>query len=354
MITSFLAKRWLGASRRRRPSAIWVTRLLAALAGGGAALALAAGPASAQPAPAPPMPGVTLGAAISPDLVTPDLVYTGTDHQVWSVDLSNTSQHVPESLGGKISGGPAAAWVSPGTLSPTGGLAVFGRGTGNHLWWRDLASSGGSGWASLGGTITSRPAAAYWQGPDSGILGVFARGADGAVWGRVEYHVSGHTAWTSWSSYGGHLLAGTSPAVAFTHGRIFLAAVGTDRAIWVRHNSPSGWRPWHSIGGHTTMDPALATPADGVVVAFARGSAGAASYNEFHGQTTGVTAGWHPIGGALTSGLTAIPNQVESAKATTSVFALGADHQPWVDTGTWPALTGWQQVHIGPLITGRQ
>jgi hypothetical protein len=202
-----------------------------------------------------------------------------------------------------------------------------------------------SRWASLGGTITSRPAAAYWQGPDSEILGVFARGANGAVWGRVEYHVSGHTAWTSWSSYGGHLLAGTGPAVAFTHGRIYLAAVGTDRAVWVRQHSPSGWRPWRSIGGHTAVTPALATPADGVVVAFARGSTHAASYNEFHGQTAGVTAGWHSIGGTLTSGLTVLPNQAANAMA--SVYALGPDHQPWVDTGTWPRLTGWQQVQIG-------
>jgi hypothetical protein len=351
MITSAPAKRWRGASRWPYPSRRSATRLLAVLAGGGAALALATGPASAQsaPAPAPPNPGVTLGAAISPDLVTRDLLYTGTDHHVWTVDLSNMSQNVPESLGGKILGGPAAAWVSPGSLSHTGGLAVFGRGTGNQLRWRHQTSSGMSPWASLGGTITSRPTAVYWQGPESGILGVFARGADGAVWGRVEYHVSGHTAWTSWSSYGGHLLAGTGPAVAFTNGRIFLAAVGTGHTVWVRHNSPSGrWRPWHSIGGDTTSIPALATPADGVVVAFARGTDNTASYNEFYGQTAGVTAGWHSIGGTLTSGLTAIPSQVESAAAMTSVFALGPDHQPMEDTGTWPALTGWQKVHIGP------
>jgi hypothetical protein len=354
MITSFLAKRGRETSHRRQPARISATGLLAAVAAGGVALALAAGPASAQPVPAPPIPGVAPGAAISPDLVTTDLVYTGTDHRVWSVDLSPMSQNVPESLGGKIAGGPAAAWVSPGTLSPTGGLAVFGRGPDNRLWWRQQTSSGWSSWASLGGTITSRPTAVYWQCPDSEILGVFARGADGAVWGRVEYHVSGHTTWTSWSSYGSHLLTGTGPVVAFTRGRIFLAAVGTDHAVWVRHNSPGGgWRPWHSIGGHTTVDPALATPADGVVVAFARGSAGTAPYNEFHGQTAGVTAGWHSIGGALTSGLTAIPNQVEQA-AYTGVFALGPDHQPWEDTGTWPALTGWQQVTSDLDHPGRQ
>jgi hypothetical protein len=348
MMTSFLARRWRGASHGRHPSRSSVTRMLAVLAGGGAALTLAAGPASAQSAAARPMPGVTPGAAISPDLATRNLLYTGTDHHVWIVDLSLMSQNVPDSLGGNIVGGPAAAWISPGDLSPAARLAVFGRGPDNRLWWRHQTSSGWSRWASLGGRITSRPTAVYWQGPDSGILGVFARGADGAVWGRVEYHVSEHTDWTPWSSYGGHLLPGTGPAVAVTHGRIFLAATGTDRAVWVRHNSPGGWRPWHSIGGRTTATPALATPADGIVVAFARGTARTASYNEFRGQTAGVTAGWHSLGGTLTSGLTAVPGQVESATAFTSVFALGPDHQAWVDTGTWPDLTGWQRVHIGP------
>jgi hypothetical protein len=348
MITSFLAKRWQRANRKWHPSGRSATGLLAAAIGGGVALALAAGPAGAQSVPAPPLPGATLGAALSPDLVLTDLFYTGTDRQLWSVDLSPMSEHMPSALGGQLTGGPAAAWVMAGSLSPTGGPAVFGRGIDNRLWWRHQTSSGWSRWASLGGEITSRPAAAYWIGPDSEILGVFARGADGAIWGRVEYHASGHLGWTSWSSYGGRLLASTGPAVAFTQGHIFLAAVGTDRAVWVRHNSPNGWTSWQSIGGRTTAVPGLATPAGGAVVAFARGTDNAAWYKEFFGRTAGVTAGWHPLGGTLTSGLTALPNQVESPAAATSVFALGADSRAWLDTGRWPALSGWQRVHVGP------
>jgi hypothetical protein len=49
MITSLLATRRRGASRGRRPSGIWAARLLACLAGGGAALGAAAG-AAAVPA----------------------------------------------------------------------------------------------------------------------------------------------------------------------------------------------------------------------------------------------------------------------------------------------------------------
>jgi hypothetical protein len=78
------------------------------------------------------MPGATLGAAVSLDMTGPGLVYAGTDHHVWCVDLSNMSQHIPRSLGGTIVGGPAATWLPRGTLSRTGG-GFFGRGPHNHL-----------------------------------------------------------------------------------------------------------------------------------------------------------------------------------------------------------------------------
>jgi hypothetical protein len=48
MITSYLAQRWRGASHGRRPFGIWAARLLACLAGGGAALGAAG--AAAMPA----------------------------------------------------------------------------------------------------------------------------------------------------------------------------------------------------------------------------------------------------------------------------------------------------------------
>ena len=83
------------------------------------------------------------------------------------------------------------------------------------------------------------------------------------------------------------------------------------------------------------------------MVAFARGTDNAAWHKEFFGHTAGVTAGWHSLGGKLTSGVTALTQQEALQFGPTSVFALGRDNRAWMDSGTWPALTGWQLVRVG-------
>jgi len=69
-----------------------------------------------------------------------------------------------------------------------------------HKWWNGATWSA---WESLGGTLTASPAAAS---PSTGVVDVFARGSDGAVWQRAYNH-----GWSSWTSLGGHVLAGTGP-----------------------------------------------------------------------------------------------------------------------------------------------
>jgi hypothetical protein len=220
---------------------------------------------------------------------------------------------------------------------------VFGRGTDNRLWWRHQTSSGWTRWASLGGNLTSKPAVT--TGDDN--LLIYVRGTDGAVWVRHEYNRAGQ--WEAWHKVGGRLLAGTAPAAAYGLG-IFLAVVGTDHAVWVGEDlyGSSGLK-WHSIGGRTNSNPGLATPDLGTVAAFARGTNNAGYYNEFRGQTAGVTAGWHSLHGSLTSGVTALTQHDSQSLVfgPTSVFALGPYSRPLMDTGTWPALTGWQRVRIG-------
>jgi hypothetical protein len=352
MITSFLTKRWLrhvrGLQGHEPPRRIrglhgraFVVRVAAVLTGGGAALALAAGPAGAQATAAPPMPGVMLGAAAAPGAPT-WLFYTGTDRQVWTVDLSNMAQHVPYALGGQLIGAPAAVWIPPGPLSRTGETDVFGRGTDNRLWWRHQTASGYR-WTSLGGNLSSKPTVAA----DDNNLLIYARGADGAVWGRREYPRAGQ--WYSWHKIGGQLLKGTAPAAGYNALGVFIAVAGTDHAVWVDEElSGSAGFTWHRIGGRTNSTPGLDVPGEqstrlGQAVAFARGTGNVAWYNEFRGQTAGVTAGWHSLGGTLTSGLTAISDPVTGY---TSVFALGPDNRPWENTGTWPALGGWGPVPI--------
>ncbi|MEY2449595.1 MAG: hypothetical protein QOH79_3071 [Acidimicrobiaceae bacterium] len=113
--------------------------------------------------------------------------------------------------------GPAATSASAGTQD------VYVRGTDDALWTRHFASDVWGPWLSLGGIITSAPAA---SGTD-----VYARGTDNALWTR-----SGSAPWTS---LGGII---TSPP-SVTGSDLYVR--GTDNALWTRRAST----PWVSLGG---------------------------------------------------------------------------------------------------------
>jgi hypothetical protein len=309
----------------------------------------AAGTAGAAMAarPDPPRPGVTLAVAGEGNERS-DLFYTGTSGQVWRVYMSPMGQNEPQSLGGKLIGGPAAVWIPPGAL-PISGLAVFGRGTDNRLWWRHQTGSGWSAWQSLGGRLTSKPDVHFGSALAPNALAVFVRGDNGAVWARALHGTGnpGQLEWTEWTSGGGQLLAGTGPVAVGNAAGLFVVAVGTNHVVYVKEHLVGKTLPWRPIGGKTTADPGIASPSPKAVVAFVRGTDGAAWYNEFYGHTKGVTAGWHSMHGKLTSGVSAITQQEGSVFWTTSVFALGTDNRPWMKTGMWPALSGWTHVRIG-------
>jgi hypothetical protein len=255
---------------------------------------------------------------------------------------------VPESLGGKLIGGPAAVSIPYGTL-PISGLAVFGRGTDNRLWWRHSSPDGWSGWAPLGGALTSKPVVHIGGALAPDALTVFVRGTNGAVYGRALHGTpdTGQLVWEPWVSLGGKLLPGTAPASAGNASGLFVAAVGTDHAVWVSEQLV-GKTPgaWHSIGGKTSADPAIVTPSPNAVVALVRGTDNAAWYNEYFGHTAGVAIGWHSMHGGLTSGVTAITQREGTRYGPTSVFVLGTNNQPWMKSGTWPALSNWARVRI--------
>ena len=112
---------------------------------GSLATAMAASPALAQALN--PAPGVTMGAA-APRASSVFLAYAGTDGAVY---LRNEVNGSVTGLGGRLIGGPAVAQTAAG-------LAAFGRGTDNALWWSRQTTSGSwSSWQSLGGVITSQP-----------------------------------------------------------------------------------------------------------------------------------------------------------------------------------------------------
>ena len=249
-------------------------------------------------------------------------------------------------LGGQLIGGPSAAWVPPGQMFPAGAVAVFGRGTDNQLWWKYQTASGWSPWASLGGRLTSAPAAAAMPtyGGSSGEVLVYVRGADGALWERTMHpHGTPRWIWEGWQGPYGRLLPGTGPAVA-AGPFFFVAVTGTDRAVWLLPLL-GGQPTWRSLGGQTTSTPGIALPyQDERIVAFARGLDHAAWYDQYDPVRPGAASGWHSLGGGLTSGVTALTTaQADQGpqKGATYLFALGPGNQALMRAGTWPALGGW-------------
>ncbi|MGE5290310.1 MAG: hypothetical protein ACM3ML_24610, partial [Micromonosporaceae bacterium] len=83
----------------------------------------------------------------------------------------------------------------------------------------------------------------------------------------------------------------------------------------------------------------VATPASAPPTAavFARGTDNAAWYRQFTEPGYPAPAGWHSLGGRLTSGVTA----VTVPGGQTYVFVLGTDNRAWMAHGIWPAVRGW-------------
>jgi hypothetical protein len=304
--------------------------LVAAFAGTGAAAVLAAGlavrPASAAAAPPPPAHGVTPGSAVvGSDSI---LAYTATDSSVW---VDNLTTHQFTAGGGRLTTGPAA-------MADSTSLFLFGRGTDGALWENacNLFNLCGS-WGSLGGVITSQPAAVL-RGSNVANYSVYARGGDGALWGRDR----SATGWGPWYPLGGQLLSGTGPSAAYLGGT-YVLVVGTNRQLYIKEVGVTGFVP---VGGQTTATPALtAVPSaqnlPAALLGLARGTDNAGHYHRF----LSTSPGWHAIGGRLTTGLSA-STQILATIPMTLTFGLGTDNRIWENIGTWgaypPDFNGWK------------
>ncbi len=151
-----------------------------------------------------------------------DVFVQGTDHVLYYTHWDGTAWSAWHSLGGALTSSPAA--TSPGN----GSIDVFVRGTDGAIWERTTTNGGTtwSNWASLGGQLASGTGpAASSQGSR---LDVFAEGTTGAL-----YQKTSTGSWSGWINLGGALTsspAATSP----TSGVIDVFVRGTDNALWER------------------------------------------------------------------------------------------------------------------------
>jgi len=221
-----------------------------------------------------------------------------------------------KSLGGILTSDPAAI------LNEPGGLVVFARGTDNAIWhtWQDRINGDWHPWESLGGNWTSGPAAALYR---DGRLNVFARGADNAIWTRWQTTPNGD--WSGWGSIGGVLTS--DPAATLNEpGGLVVFARGTDNAIWHtwQDRINGDWHPWESLDGNLTGGPAAALYRDGRLNVFARGTDNAI-WTRWQTTPNGDWSGWESIGGVLTSDPAATLNEPGGLV----VFARGTDNVIW-------------------------
>ena len=177
-----------------------------------------------------------------------------------------------------------------------GRLEVFAQGTDGGVWhiWQTAPNNGWSGWATMGGVITSDPVVGRNQ---DGRLEVFARGTDGAVW--HNWQSVPNNGWSGWATLGGVITS--NPAVAANEdGRLEVFTRGTDNAVWhIWQTAPNnGWSGWATMGGVITSDPAIGRNQDGRLEVFARGTDDALWHNWQTVPNNGWS-GWGSLGGIL-------------------------------------------------------
>jgi hypothetical protein len=285
---------------------------------------------------------------------------------------------------------PWASWMSPASNDPCGGnygkwrelyydnaLSLgfkYDLVTGNNLrgtgmWalgydsgtddlWNELAFKFGSvpGWDSLGGALTSGPAASSWGGNREDM---FARGPDGQLWHR--WRDGG--AWASWERIGGLLASGTSPAaVSWGPNRIDVLVTGIDQGLWHAWWDGTGWKGWEPLGGRLTASPAVAARGPGTLDVLVRGT----DSGLWHEWWDGAWKGWEPHGGVAAGA----PAATSRGAGTLDVVIRGSDDglwHEWWDGSQWvrwetlggklassPAATSWGGGRLDVAALGSQ
>jgi hypothetical protein len=257
-------------------------------------------------------------------------------------------------------GNPIPASTSPSDCIPKvlPYQFLFVKGYDGALWYNRenylLSSSanwGWSGWTSLGGQLTSSPCA-VWRSP--GILDVYVRGTDGALWSRTT--ANNGASWSNWSTIGGQLASGTGAgACSWGAGREDVFVEGTDGALlqntWT---AASGWSGWVSLGGQLTSSPAAVSRGAGLIDVCVRGADGAV----WHKSYNNGWSGWDSVGGALAPGTGPALSawRVDRSSAWGSymdrldVWVTGTNGAVWQKT--WTAASGWTHwTSLGGQLT---
>jgi len=145
-----------------------------------------------------------------------------------------------------------------------------------------VPGSGWTAWAALGGNWSSGP---VLNSQSDGIVNVFVRGPDCAVWQRYW----NGSAWSDWLSLGG-CISGAPTVVSRSAGMLDLFARGTDNALYQRHWDAAGWGAWTQVDAdRLDSAPAAISDQDQRVVVLARRD------NSMISKVWSASTGWEKL-----------------------------------------------------------
>ncbi len=234
--------------------------------------------------------------------------------------------------------GEAPGAASRGAGAVTASVDVFYRRADNRLGLKSRTGTPFNTPTDLGGALTSGPAAIIQQPTEFVDESVFARGTDGAVWGRTFSDGLGR--WLPWRSLGGHLIGTPSvTCIGASSATPLLSVRGVDNALWQR--SLAG--RWTRIGGILTSSPSAVPAVGGRCTArndvFALGAD--------HAVWEHLDNGWHRVGGASASA----PAGLRLANGQTEVFVRGTDNALWQSVRATGSNTWSRWRRIGGLLS---
>jgi hypothetical protein len=234
------------------------------------------------------------------------------------------------SLGGAATSGPTAAAYGSAievfTSGPDG--AIYQDAFNNGVW---------SGWVSLGGGATSAPSAAVRRGPLN-YLDLAVKGTDNSIY--FETYVPG-SGWSGFSSLGGNFTS--APVLnSQSDGIVNVFVRGTDGAVWERSWTGSAWNDWSSLGGYTIGAPTVVSRGPNQLDLFARGGDGSTfqrHWDSVNGWTPWAQIDPLPLGSSM--------GVVSDTEGRLVLFARSGSN---LITKTWLAASGWSAwADFGPV-----
>ncbi len=223
------------------------------------------------------------------------LFVKGQDSSLWVRKITSTSYEPWVSLGGYLTSSPAAAWVQSSTGHDL--LYVYVKGGDDQFYYRTMTLEGvWSDYVPTGGVFTSAPSIASRYG----FAYVFGRGMDNAIWVQ-------EVGFTSWTSLGGVFTSGPSAVGVRIAGSLFadtedlyVFGRGADNAIYYRRGSGSSiyaavWDGgWSSLSGQFTSGPSTNSRGSGLILDVnGRGTDGKIYRRSLIGSSW--TASWTPL-----------------------------------------------------------